>query len=222
MTERRHRKKIETMLSTIEAHARHCADETGRPRLSPAVMDAMAATPRHLFVPADMEDFAYEDGPLPIGAGKTISQPFMVALATDLIDPVKDDVVLEVGAGLGYQAAVLSNLCKRVYAIEIISELGEAAIRRLANAGCDNVRMRIGDGARGWPEHAPFDGVVVSAGAARAPKALLEQLKPGGRMVAPIGKGEDQMLQLFEKDEDGAVEVQDIIPVRYSALSIVH
>lgn len=215
-------RKVELMLAAINAHAKQCARATGRKTLSQAVMTAMAHTPRHLFVPDEFVAFAYEDRPLSIGAGKTISQPFMVALACELLDLKPQARVLEVGAGLGYQAAVLSALCDHVYAVEIIPELAEEAMARLDAAGCDNVDIRIGDGARGWPEHAPYDGIVVSSAAKRLPKPLLEQLKPGARMVIPLGDDDAQMLQLIIKDENGDIRQKALIPVRYSALSIAH
>ena len=213
---------VDKMLAVIKAHARQCAGETGRKCFSQAVMKAMAETPRHLFVPDEFAAFAYEDRPLPIGAGKTISQPFMVALACELLDLTPQARVLEVGAGLGYQAAVLSALCDRVYAVEIISELADEAADRLAAAGCKNVEIRIGDGARGWSEHAPYDGIVVSSAAKRLPKPLIEQLKPGGRMVIPVGEDDAQMLQLIVKKANGDIHRKALIPVRYSALSITH
>ncbi len=213
---------VDKMLAAIRAHAQQCARETGRDSFSQAVMKAMAETPRHLFVPDEFVDLAYEDRPLPIGAGKTISQPFMVALACELLDLKPRARVLEVGAGLGYQSAVLSALCDRVYAVEIISELAEEAKERLAAAGCENVEVRLGDGARGWPEHAPFDGIVVSSAAKQLPKPLLDQLKPGGRMVIPLGDDDAQMLQLIVKGANGEICEKALIPVRYSALSIAH
>lgn len=210
------------MLEVIAAHARQCSAETGRPRFSARVMEAMGRTPRHLFVPEDVRAYAYEDMPLPIGAGKTISQPFMVALATELLDIAPSDKVLEVGAGLGYQAAVLAELCDNVFAVEILSELAEEAEERLKEVGCEKVRVRIGDGSRGWPEEAPFDKILVSAGARRIPPALIDQLKAGGRMVIPAGEEESQMLRLIEKEENGEIGERALIPVRYSLLTIAH
>ncbi len=212
----------QAMLASIVAHAAQSAHETGREEISDSVMNAMAAVPRHLFVPQEFEPLAYEDTPLPIGAGKTISQPFMVALATDLLDLQETDKVLEVGAGLGYQAAVLAELCDQVFAIEILSELATEAEKRLRAAGYDHVRIRTGDGARGWPEEAPFDKIMVSAAAAHLPAALLKQLKPGGRMAIPVGGENDQRLKLIEKRDDGDVTETEIIPVRYSRLTVSH
>jgi len=212
----------QAMLEDIALHARECAGETGRERLSERVMEAMARAPRHKFVPDEFRQFAYADSPLPIGEGKTISQPFMVALATDLLEVEIDDKVLEVGAGLGYQAAVLSELSDHVYAVELISELAEEAERRLRQYDYDKIRIRIGDGSRGWKEEAPFDKILVSAGAKRIPNALIEQLKPGGRMVVPTGEEDAQMLQLVEKRENGEIEEQALLPVRYSLLMISH
>lgn len=216
------RSERQEMLKAIAAHARQCASETGRPELSDRVMAAMGRAPRHLFVPDDVRAYAYEDMPLPIGEGKTISQPFMVALATDLLDIAPSDKVLEVGAGLGYQAAVLAELSDHVYAVEILSELAEEAERRLRDAGYDKVRLRIGDGSRGWPEEAPFDKILVSAGATRMPKPLIDQLKEGGRMVIPAGDEESQMLRLVEKKSGGDLTERALIPVRYSLLTVAH
>lgn len=216
------RSERQEMLKAIAAHARQCASETGRPELSDRVMAAMGRAPRHLFVPDDVRAYAYEDMPLPIGEGKTISQPFMVALATDLLDIAPSDKVLEVGAGLGYQAAVLAELSDHVYAVEILSELAEEAERRLRDAGYDKVRLRIGDGSRGWPEEAPFDKILVSAGATRMPAALIDQLKEGGRMVIPAGDEESQMLRLVEKKSGGDLNERALIPVRYSLLTVAH
>lgn len=210
------------MLKTVAAHARDCGRATGRPALSDRVMQAMANAPRHRFMPADLQPYAYRDMPLPIGSDKTISQPFMVALATDLLDIAPDDKILEVGAGLGYQAAVLAELSDHVFAVEILSELGEEAERRLAEAGYGKVRIRIGDGSRGWPEEAPFDKILVSAGAKKIPAALIDQLKAGGRMVIPAGEEDTQMLRLVEKDQDGELTDHALIPVRYSPLTLSH
>jgi protein-L-isoaspartate(D-aspartate) O-methyltransferase len=156
---------------------------------------------------------------LPIGAGQTISQPYIVALSTDLLNPKSGDVVLEVGTGSGYQAAVLAEVVSRVYSIEIIESLGRAAAKRLAELGYGNIEVRIGDGYAGWPEKAPFDGIVVTAAAPRVPQALVEQLKPGGRMVIPLGGAADiQYLKLLTKRADGGVEEKRVLPVRFVPL----
>ncbi len=210
------------MLEGIALHARQCADETGRAEISDRVRSALLRAPRHLFVPETLQKFAYEDAPLPIGSGKTISQPFMVAIATELLDIEDSDKVLEIGSGLGYQAAVLAELSDHVYTVEILSELAEEAERRLSDAGYDNVRVRIGDGSRGWSDAAPFDKILVSVSVKTIPAALLEQLKPGGRMVVPAGEDDAQMLQLIEKDLSGGAKPRALFPVRYSTLSVVH
>lgn len=212
----------QAMISAIAAHADFCADRTGRESLSESVMQAMARVPRHLFVPAEMQPFAYEDTPLPIGWGKTISQPFIVALMTDLLELEEEDRALEIGTGLGYQAAVLAELCDAVFTVELIPELAAEAERRLRAAGYGHVRVRTGDGSRGWREEAPFDKILVAAAPTRIPAALLDQLKPGGRMILPVGDESSQELTLIEKDERGETRERSILPVRFSALTISH
>jgi protein-L-isoaspartate(D-aspartate) O-methyltransferase len=185
-------------------------------RFDPRVREALAKVPRHLFVPASQQRHAYEDRPLPIGHGQTISQPRIVALMTDLLELSKEDRVLEVGTGSGYQAAVLAELAGRVYTIEIVEPLGSAARERLARLGYGNVEVRIGDGYQGWEEHAPFDAIMVTAGAGAVPPPLLRQLKPGGRMVIPVGPVESiQFLTLFEKRPDGSIRESRVAPVRF-------
>ncbi len=187
-----------------------------RRRLSPAVLDAMGRVPRHRFVPAALRGLAYADRPLPIGEGQTISEPFIVALMTDLLEPAPGDVVLEVGTGSGYQAAVLSGLVGKVHSIEIVEPLAQQAAERLAELGYGNVVVRQGDGYAGWPEAAPFDGIIVTAGADHVPKPLTEQLKPGGRMVIPVGPaGGNQQLLLIAKRPDGTLRRRMVIPVRF-------
>lgn len=208
------------MAEQIARHARHVADETGRSDLSPRVLRAMEKVPRHEFVPAELRAFAYVDSPLPIGFDKTISQPFIVALMTDVLDLHPDDRVLEVGTGLGYQAAILSELAGRVYSIEIIEELAQSAQRRLADQGVKNVEVAAGDGSRGWLEHAPFDKVLVAAAPDLIPTALLGQLKPGGRMVIPAGLEDAQKLIEVEKSPGGQLSTRDLLAVRFSALSV--
>ena len=168
--------------------------------LDARVLAAMRVVPRHRFVPARYRDRAYEDRPLPIGSGQTISQPYMVAVMTELLDPGPQDVVLEVGTGSGYQAAVLSRLVRRVYSIEIVPKLAAGARVALSQCGYDNVEVITGDGFRGLPERAPFDGIVVTAAPERVPQPLLDQLAPGGRLVIPVG-GRDQYLQVLERTE---------------------
>ena len=208
------------MVDAIVMHARTAGPETGRPVLSRVVLDVMAEMPRHEFVPSEMRAFAYFDTPLPIGFGKTISQPYIVALMTDLLDVRPSDRVLDVGTGLGYQAAVLSRLATRVYSVEIIEELASSAARRLSEQGCDNVEVRAGDGSAGWAEHAPFDRILVAAAPELIPPALLAQLAPGGRMTIPAGLDGAQTLMLVTRDESGSLATEDILSVRFSELVV--
>jgi protein-L-isoaspartate(D-aspartate) O-methyltransferase len=183
------------------------------------VLAAMRAVPRHLFVPADEQDAAHEDRPLPIGYGQTISQPYIVALMTELARPGPDDRVLEIGTGSGYQAAVLSRLAGAVYTIELVEPLAERARRTLAALKCSNVTTRTGDGYAGWPEAGPFDAIVVTAAPDHVPPALVAQLKPGGRMVIPVGGTHDvQELRLIEKDARGRIKTTEIAAVRFVPL----
>ena len=208
------------MVDAIVVHARAAGPETGRAELSHAVLDVMAEVPRHEFVPSELRAFAYFDTPLPIGFGKTISQPYIVALMTDLLEIRPDDRVLDIGSGLGYQAAVLSRLAPRVYSVEIIEELALSAKRRLAEQGCDNVEVRAGDGSVGWAEHAPFDRILVAAAPELIPTALLAQLAPDGRMVIPAGLDGAQTLMLITRNAGGALATEDILSVRFSQLVV--
>jgi len=208
----------EAMLETIAIHARLAAPHSGRDHIGEAVIQALRAVPRHAFVPFEIQPYAYLDRPLPIGSGKTISQPFIVALMTDLLDVAPEHTVLEIGTGLGYQSAVLARLAGRVFTVEFIDELAEEAARRLAEQGVTNVEARIGDGARGWLEHAPFDRIMVTAAPDLVPPALLGQLKPGGRMVVPAGIPDDQKLLVVTKDASGRIAMQEIMAVRFSEL----
>ena len=208
------------MVDAIVMHARTAGPETGRPALSRVVLDVMAEMPRHEFVPSEMRAFAYFDTPLPIGFGKTISQPYIVALMTDLLDVRPSDRVLDVGTGLGYQAAVLSRLASRVYSVEIIEELASSAARRLSEQGCDNVEVRAGDGSTGWAEHAPFDRILVAAAPELIPPALLAQLAPGGRMTIPAGLDGAQTLMLVTRDKSGSLATEDVLSVRFSELVV--
>jgi protein-L-isoaspartate(D-aspartate) O-methyltransferase len=209
------------MIDTIEAHAALAAPALGGgTKIDPAVLQAMRMVPRHEFVPEDVASLAYEDQPLPIGYGQTISQPFIVALMTDLLDVEKEDVVLEIGTGSGYQAAVLSPLVREVSSIEIVPELGAAAEERLARLGYSNVETKVADGYYGWPEKGPFDGIVVTAAANHVPPPLVQQLKPGGRMVIPIGGPfSTQQLMLVEKRPDGGVTTRQLLPVQFVPLT---
>lgn len=180
----------------------------------PRVLQVMQKVPRHLFVDAAHQSEAYEDHPLPIAGNQTISQPYIVALMTELLDLQPGDRVLEIGTGSGYQSAVLSRLARDVYSIEIVPELAQVSSERLRKLGFQNVTVKEGDGYRGWPEHAPFDGIVVTAAPPRIPEPLLDQLAPGGRMVIPVGDF-FQELKVFTKDKNGKVTEKDILPVRF-------
>ena len=208
------------MTEQIARHARNVSAETGRAELSAKVLRAMETVPRHEFVPAELRAFAYVDSPLPIGFDKTISQPFIVALMTDVLDLQPEDKVLEVGTGLGYQAAILAELAAKVYSIEIIEELAQSAQRRLADGGVENVEVVVGDGSRGWAEHAPFDKVLVAAAPDLIPTPLLTQLKAGGRMIVPAGLEDAQKLIEVEKSPEGQLRTSELLAVRFSALAI--
>ncbi|MGB5082595.1 MAG: protein-L-isoaspartate(D-aspartate) O-methyltransferase [Burkholderiales bacterium] len=208
------------MVAEIAAMARETGGETGRPRFSDAVMGAMGKVPRHRFVPFLQELSAYDNRPLPIGEGQTISQPYIVALMTDLLDPKPADTVLEVGTGSGYQAAVLAEIVAKVYTIEIVAPLGRRAMRLLGELGYRNVEVRIGDGYGGWPAAAPFDAIIVTAAPSAIPQPLIDQLKPGGRMVIPVGGSSDvQQLLLVEKQADGRTTTKRTLPVRFVPLT---
>jgi len=207
------------LVKEVEATYAETASYTGLRTMSPAVREALGRVERHRFVPDGQRDLAYRNHPLPIGAGQTISQPYIVALSTDLIEPKPGDTVLEVGTGSGYQAAMLASIVAHVYSIELIEDLGREAASRLKDLGYANVEVRIGDGYAGWPEKAPFDGIVVTAAAPRVPEALVAQLRPGGRMVIPVGERDGtQELLLLRKREDGSVERRSVLPVRFVPL----
>jgi protein-L-isoaspartate(D-aspartate) O-methyltransferase len=208
------------LLREIAAMAKETGAETGRPAFSARVMAAMAKVPRHLFVSAAYGSLAYANRPLPIGHGQTISQPYIVALMTDLLDLKSADAVLEIGTGSGYQAAVLAELVQRVYSIEIVEPVGKNAAALLQRLGYKNIETRIGDGYNGWPDHAPFDAIIVTAAAPQVPPALAAQLKPGGRMVIPVGaEGEVQFLHVMSKRPDGSIATQRSLPVRFVPLT---
>jgi len=208
------------MLADITALARETRTETGRPRLSERVMTAMAKVPRHQFVPAEQQHYAYDNRPLSIGLGQTISQPFIVALMTDLLELNPAHSVLEVGTGSGYQAAVLAELAREVYTIEIVEPLAKQAAARLAALGYRNVTVRSGDGYRGWPEQAPFDAIIVTAGALEVPPVLVQQLKPGGKLVIPVGpQSSVQQLRVIEKDASGKATTREVLAVRFVPLT---
>jgi protein-L-isoaspartate(D-aspartate) O-methyltransferase len=208
------------LLRDIATEVYYTRDLIGRDALDPRVMAAMAEVPRDVFVPPDERPYAYANGPLPIGWGQTISQPYIVALMTDLLGCGSQSRVLEIGTGSGYQAAVLSRVVGQVYSVEIIPELADAAGRRLADLGYTNVETRLGDGYLGWPEQAPFDGILVTAAAPRIPPPLVEQLRSGARLVLPVGEPRGrQELVLVEKGADGAVHTSPILPVAFVPLT---
>jgi len=209
------------MVEVIGIHADVMAEELGKAILDQRVLAAMLRVPRHRFVPEPLASLAYEDRPLPIGFDKTISQPFICALMTDLLALAPGDRVLEVGTGLGYQTALLAELAAEVWSVEIVEELAEGAEARLTQAGYRNVEIRVGDGSRGWGEHAPYDKIIVAAAADDLPDALLEQLRPGGRLVMPVGPEGAQVLSLVSKDGNGAVQKHEILPVRFTRLETV-
>lgn len=206
------------LIATIRADTDRLATRIGKSALDNRVLRAMAKVPRHEFVPVEVQLHAYVNVPLPIGFDKTISQPFMVAVMTDLLELKPDDVVLEIGTGLGYQTAVLAELAGRVYSVEIIEELAQRAVQLLKRQGYTNVEVRMANGYLGWPEHAPFDKVIVTAAPDLIPAPLINQLKAGGRMVIPVGLPDAQQLVVAEKDSNGRVTMKQIIPVRFSLL----
>jgi len=202
------------MVEEIASDARRLVKYIDRDSVSDSVMQAMGTVPRHAFVPPKIRDDAYENRPLPIGYGQTISQPYIVALMTDLLQPRPDHRVLEIGTGSGYQAAVLSELVKEVYSIEIIDQLGHTAKQVLQQHGYDNVTTKIADGYDGWPDQAPFDSIIVTAGISHIPPPLVKQLKNGGTMVIPVGtRFQTQQLTLVKKDHSGAITTKQILPV---------
>jgi len=208
------------MLEAVRQSVLESAGYTGIPALRDEVMAAMGAVPREAFVLPEYRDQAYRNTPLPIAAGQTISQPLIVALMTEMLDPQPDDVMLEVGTGSGYQAAVLSRLVKHVYSVEIVPELAQSAREILHQQHYNNITVRAGDGYAGWPEHAPFDGIIVTAAADEIPLPLLQQLKPGGRLVIPVGEHQgDQELLIVEVDARGAISKQSVLPVRFVPLT---
>jgi len=206
------------MLVEISAGIFHLRNSIGKAALDERVMTAMGRIPRHEFVPMELQQYAYANIPLPIGFDKTISQPFIVALMTDLLDLGADDTVLEIGTGLGYQSAILAQLARKVYSIEIIEELGQQAQQRLRREGCTNVEFKIANGYHGWSEHAPFDKIIVTAAPDLIPPPLIHQLRAGGKMVIPAGLADAQQLMVVEKHGNGRVTTKEILPVRFSEL----
>jgi protein-L-isoaspartate(D-aspartate) O-methyltransferase len=211
------------MVETIAAMQDSTSAALERESIDLRVLQAMATVPRHVLVPEALRDAAYENRPLPIGHGQTISQPYIVALMTDLLALQPGDRVLEIGTGSGYQAAVLAELGMQVYSIEIIEPLGELARANLAALGYDDVEVRIADGYYGWEEQAPFDAIIVTAAASHIPPPLIRQLRPGGHMIIPVGsRFMVQQLVLVDKDENGEVTTRQILPVRFVPLTGSH
>lgn len=209
----------EQLVREIDAMYADTRSATGLARMSDPVRRAMGKVERHRLVPAGQAALAYRNHPLPIGSGQTISQPYIVALSTDLLQLKGGETVLDVGTGSGYQAAVLAEIASRVCSIEIIPSLGEMARKRLEELGYGNIEIRIGDGYKGWPEKGPFDGIVVAAAAPKVPQALLEQLKPGGRLVIPVGgESETQYLKVYTRRADGGFDEKPALPVRFVPL----
>jgi protein-L-isoaspartate(D-aspartate) O-methyltransferase len=207
------------MVEIVEMHFDLAADELGGRALDPALRRALLEVPRHLFVPLQLAAVAYQDTPLPIGFDKTLSQPFIGALMLDLLALTPGTRVLEVGTGLGYQAAVMAEMGAEVFSVEVVEEFAEAARARFEALGY-KVEVRTGDGTRGWEEHAPFDAVLVTAAAPEPPPKLLEQLAHGGRMVIPLGGGDVQQLSVVEKAIDGALATRPLMPVRFTHLEL--
>jgi protein-L-isoaspartate(D-aspartate) O-methyltransferase len=208
----------EHLIAEIEAEALLTASHTGRSAFSPKVLATIGRVPRHEFVPVELQPYAYLNRPLPIGFDKTVSQPYIVALMTDVLDLAADDVVLEIGTGVGYQAAILAELVKTVYTVDIIDELASAAEKRLSRLGYTNIEVRVANGYHGWAEHAPFDKIIVTAACDLVPPPLMAQLKAGGRMIIPTGIPEKQALTLVEKSASGKFSTRDLLPVRFSEL----
>jgi len=211
---------IDRLIQDIEREIVLTRSMIGKDAFDPRVMEAMRGIPREQFVPDDERVLAFRNGPLPIGHGQTISQPYMVALMTDLLAPEPGDVILEVGTGSGYQTAVLSQLVRKVYSMERIDELADEATARLQRLHYDNVEVRHGDGYFGWPEHAPFDGIIVTAAAPHVPQPLVEQLRPGARLVIPVGGVfSAQQLIVVERGPDGRVHSRDVLGVAFVPLT---
>ncbi len=211
------------LIKIIEEDVRQTSRELEKSELDPRVMKAIATVPRHEFVPPEEQDYAYENRPLPIGHGQTISQPYIVAIMTDMLNLKPDSKVLELGTGSGYQAAILSELAAEVYTIEIVEALGLLAKERLQRLGYDNVTTKVGDGYYGWEEHAPFDAIIVTAAASHIPPPLIKQLKTGGRMVVPVGsRFMIQQLLVVDKGEDQKVVSRQVLPVVFVPVTGEH
>ena len=206
------------MVEQIVAETEMLASQLGRSTLADRVIEVMGRVPRHTFVPAEVQPFAYLNTPLPISHGKTISQPFIVALMTDLLDVRDDAVVLEIGTGFGYQAAILAELARQVYSVEIIEGIAAQGKKRLTSLGYKNIALRLGNGSLGWPDYAPYDRIMVTAAPDLIPPSLLQQLKPSGKMVIPSGIPDQQQLLLVEKNDQGRISTREILAVRFSEL----
>ena len=206
------------MMAEVIAEAALTVSHTGRAAFDERVVSVLARMPRHEFVPLELQPYAYLNRPLPNGYEKTVSQPFIVALMTDLLELEPEDVVLEIGAGAGYQAAILAELVRQVYSVDIIEELAQGAEKRLRRLGYTNIEVRVANGYYGLPDHAPYDSIIVTAACELIPPPLLSQLKPGGRMVIPTGIPQKQSLTLVEKSASGTLRTQDVLPVRFSEL----
>jgi protein-L-isoaspartate(D-aspartate) O-methyltransferase len=207
------------MVEVIDMHFDLAGDEIGTDSPDPQLRRALMDVPRHLFVPQSLMLMSYQDTPLPIGFDKTISQPFIGALMLELLDVEPEARVLEIGTGLGYQAAVMADMGAEVFSVEVVEEFAEAAKARFGVLGYD-IEVRVGDGSRGWLEHAPFDRILVTAAAEDVPSALVDQLEPGGRIVIPIGGKEVQQLSVVEKSAAGGVQTREIMPVRFTELEV--
>ena len=206
------------MVEVVGLHFDLASEEIGKDEPDRTLQNALLRVPRHLFVPAQLAIAAYQDTPLPIGFDKTVSQPFIGALMLDLLEVERGQRVLEVGTGLGYQAAVLAELGARLWTVEIVEEFASEAGMRLSTLGYEGISLRVGDGSRGWSEHAPFDRILVTAAAKEAPQALVDQLAPGGRMVIPLGPKDIQQLSVVEKAADGSVGRREVMAVRFTQL----
>ncbi len=213
------KKQLQRMLTDIEGEVHYTRRMIGKDALDPRVMHVMGKVPRDEFVPPELKSAAFDNGPLPIGHGQTISQPYIVALMTDMLQLEPDYTVLEIGTGSGYQTAILSQLCKKVYTVELVAALAQSAAARLERLRYANIETRIGNGYEGWPEHAPYDGIIVTAAASHIPQALIEQLKPGGKLAIPVGLPYmPQELVLVEKDSGGETRIKPVLGVAFVPL----
>ena len=206
------------MVEVVEIHFELASGEIGKDAPYPELEAALLKVPRHLFVPGQLAGVAYHDSPLPIGFDKTVSQPFIAALMIDLLEPHPDEQVLEVGTGYGYQAALMAELGAHIWTVDVVEEFVAEAGLRLMTLGYDKVTIRVGDGSRGWPDHGLFDRILVTAAAKKVPQALIDQLKPGGRIVIPIGPKEVQQLTVVEKTRTGVIQAREVMPVRFTQL----